>query len=1002
MQDTRPAQYAPLDEQAPSYTKITPGTSSQNGLAFDRNGDTETQRSLSGLGQENVQAVDTASDRRKRRKVSIGPESQDGNISTPEPHPSENHILLGASQPSTGNEAPIASPETPRKRRGRPPKSITQIATKAAPQTIEADTTPPNHGSPKAKRTTKKLVAEPCEWDQLPQKQIKSPKRSPRAKKGTNGLPAKADSKSMARKVVMKNGKFSQSLVVRLRYADHKNTGSSIDSILATPSDTEQHQTKSAKPTTKVHASNADKSTHPFFSGKSKQAASECSSNSETIPEYEKVSQGPKPVAWKDIVFQSKRLATPREATSSQKPIWPPRGLQHVGAPTRTTSNVVEEEKKQKSKFRVRQLDDEEVAYVQYQRQLFAAGAELTALNEPQRLYCTTAEALSSASHRLPNVANVHAIDSLRDKALHQRSAFDRCEHPGPLPWSQTYAPSEWSEVLQPRAYELHEWLQGLAVHNVKQGLDQRSKLHPKRKKKPKKHDDELDGFIVDDEDEDDVKKVKNAILIVGPHGCGKTASVYAVAKQLNFEVFEIHPGMRRSQKDIFDRVGDMAQNHMVQRGQDPSRGASAVPEISAPSSQEDHAQVSVASFFGNKFKKPTQTSRPTTPQPAREQKQSVILFEEVDQLFEDDRGFWSAVQSFIENSKRPLIMTCNDLESIPLDELDLSTILYYERPRTDIVVTYLSYLAAAEGHILDAHALHHLYESKGCDLRATTAELDFWCQMTVGSVKGGLDWYPTFASRSSAETTDKRVFSQGTYRIGLDLMPAVDSDLEACLDYLNHCLDISPNEWSEEAALRTLQQTTTSTLQALQLSELLSDVDVLHASSRSVLVTVMHHADLLSPPDATSFVLNQAIRSHLKQGDSEHFSCLAPLALERPIFPPAQGRLAPSLDLPRSALAADVAPYVRSIASFDHRLERQRTEVDVAEGKKSRTTRAARAAADGGDKATTRRERWFPAQLDLKAVLYTGGTWPQWYQPEDVIKEARPEVSEESVVTNQ
>ena len=86
------------------------------------------------------------------------------------------------------------------------------------------------------------------------------------------------------------------------------------------------------------------------------------------------------------------------------------------------------------------------------------------------------------------------------------------------------------------------------------------------------------------------------------------------------------------------------------------------------------------------------------------------------------------------------------------------------------------------------------------------------------------------------------------------------------------------------------------------------------------------------------------------------------------------------AFDGPLSVLAEDLAPYVRSIVSYDLRLEDQRRQLSSLfsqpgkNGKKARTTRASRAALEGGSKAYTRRERWFPNNTNFDAVLETGG----------------------------
>lgn len=90
-----------------------------------------------------------------------------------------------------------------------------------------------------------------------------------------------------------------------------------------------------------------------------------------------------------------------------------------------------------------------------------------------------------------------------------------------------------------------------------------------------------------------------------------------------------------------------------------------------------------------------------------------------------------------------------------------------------------------------------------------------------------------------------------------------------------------------------------------------------------------------------------------------------------------ASGRLAPSFER-LSVVAADIAPYIRSIAAYDLRLERYRDELNglSSQGstkRKARTTRASRAALEGGNKSHTRRERWFPTDVNPKRIMATG-----------------------------
>lgn len=42
------------------------------------------------------------------------------------------------------------------------------------------------------------------------------------------------------------------------------------------------------------------------------------------------------------------------------------------------------------------------------------------------------------------------------------------------------------------------------------------------------------------------------------------------------------------------------------------------------------------------------------------ENKQSLVLIEEADVIFDDDIGFWAAVKTLSQQARRPILLTCN------------------------------------------------------------------------------------------------------------------------------------------------------------------------------------------------------------------------------------------------------------------------------------------------------------------------------------------------------
>ena len=710
--------------------------------------------------------------------------------------------------------------------------------------------------------------------------------------------------------------------------------------------------------------------------------------------------------------------------------------------------------------------------------------------------------------------AIVHAHASLATI----RTAFDRfeCENQD---WARKFAPRTADQVLQSgrEPLILKEWLQNLKVTSTTFKQDQsdtrRSGLasHVKRRphKKKRKSNDELDGFIVSSEDEmttldepdepDDGSSIHingkrtvirqalpgdsarntlgtgSVMLISGPHGCGKTAAVYAAAHELGFEVFEINSSSRRSGKDILEKVGDMTRNHQVRH--EDRAGSMEVDHESAARVEEklqadlvSGRQGTVNSFFKAKPKAKPTTNRNTTQSrrkvgkqdPAKmsspdtqskdgtlkqrqSQKQSLIFLEEVDVLFEEDRLFWSTVLDLIHASRRPIILTCSDESLVPLDDLSLQGILRLTQPPSSLVNDYLLLIAGIEGHLLNSEAIAALFSAKRGDLRATLVELQFYCQMGVGDKKGGLEWMLLDERRPDQvyEGERLRVVSEDTYVHGMGWLggdapsacedlnlneeiemrsqlwrgwhlasPKSDSSVSRCANRLqqqchtpqdlslaavDQCFssqsaaDLLPAAFQREAQglpLDPSQPGMTDTQRAnytdrLPLIDAHLRLDPAGLADSIALTLTTLASDIMddAPLAQTTLSCYSNIPSLIEdQTKTEEAKLVIQGAYTDLTFSLRTSNAAALsvMESPRAVVALDVAPYLRSIVSYDVRLKKQREQLAslFASGASSRLrkTRASLAALEGGDKGNTRRDNWFSDKTDADMVLQTGG----------------------------
>jgi DNA polymerase III delta prime subunit len=641
--------------------------------------------------------------------------------------------------------------------------------------------------------------------------------------------------------------------------ASRQALGAKIEAILSCKKPTSKRLTVTKKATQKP--AKPTKGTHPFFVGKADQKPVETSATSAVAlhlptPRKSAVTPGKlRAEAMRD------RLPGPTPAfgmSSGANRVTKQSGLLEASWPTREMAHVRNLESGTRSRsesnmprvaLRTRKLKNRVVTLAGNEDLISRLAEQLKALMHvqskevksdfmppehvrlPTRLLTTGVEIQRRVWERLHSQflarQSIHpAITALFADIEHTLTPFDegRCEG---QTWVQKYSPKCVSHVLNTgkEATVLKDWLQSLTVMAVggAQGSVKPDTLDLRRPPK-KKRKKAFDDFIVSDDDTENEEMVelssyenrpqgrsfrrprwtrsKNVILISGSHGCGKSATVYAVAKELDFEIFEINSGTRRSGKDIQDRVGDMTANHLVNHKRNDEHMKEEV--VLANDIDTDNDRMSTAlqndidsgrqgtmmTFFTtNPVKKAKLEVKPKLPETNKappiatqamlpklsashkSQKQSLILVEEADVLFDEDQQFWSQITKLAAHSKRPIVITCNDERQIPVQDLPLAAVLRLQPPPVDLAVDYMLVLAGREGHILERQAVSDLYKSKNYDLRGSITELNLWCQMSVGDRKGGLEWmYQRWPPGKDIDSDGRllRVASEGTYQPGM------------------------------------------------------------------------------------------------------------------------------------------------------------------------------------------------------------------------------------------
>lgn len=243
---------------------------------------------------------------------------------------------------------------------------------------------------------------------------------------------------------------------------------------------------------------------------------------------------------------------------------------------------------------------------------------------------------------------------------------------------------------------------------------------------------------------EDFKKQKKKALLVYGPTGSGKTASVTASAKEHGYELLEINASDNRNKKNIEELAGSYIRQHSL--------------------------------FFTKKM----------------------LLVDEIDGLSgNSDRGGVSALIPLIKKTTIPIILTANDAWSSNLKALRTAcSLVQFDKLKVDDIYAVLKEVCEKNNVKYNEAALKSLARKSDGDLRGALNDLETISRHSKLLEKVHIDDVSEREKKESILNALVKVFKNSDAKIALSAVDNIDEDLDEFILWVDENL---PKEYTAE-----------------------------------------------------------------------------------------------------------------------------------------------------------------------------------------------------------